>query len=618
MKKALLLFLICTLCISLMANNKYVSSTTGSDTNNGTKASPYKTITKALSMAIANDSVIVSPGAYDFITNGEHFPIMMKSGVKLVSTKGAYYTQISANGADTNVMTIKNTNHNTLVKGFSFNYGIIRGDPNQFLNVAKGAGVQFLDFDSSTFECNIVAYNLAWGYQGKLTGTNTVGGDAEAGGIFIDNPCESIVRNCIISDNQAHGGPGRGYGGGFSGDPTNGGKAKGGGVLANDGYLYHNMIYNNTASGGPGGVTNSSNAPNLGNGGEARGGGFYAYSSSAKVENNIIMANKAIGGIRGSFSVDGSGDYGAAYTFAGFDNNLFYQNTASTSNNTGFVGANAYEGLDPYIISTHNYHLQSNSNAIAHGKLSTGVLYDFDGAIRSNTAPSIGPYEMTAFIPTEISEIDSLETGNTIFGNTHVSMNLNYAPDNKRQYVRVHYFNSGRTGKINNQLSSSFYWSISSSSDSVSGITTFDYSNLDLKLDTSSIKLYTRQGQNTAWEEVTNTIRVGKTISSYYNNLSEFALGSGDTTVKVGMNTIQNNSNDLLILPNPNNGNFSISYTSDINTRIYIYDQLGKVVKSFTIQSNNTISENINLPKGFYFIKVESNENRNAKKIVVY
>lgn len=100
MKKGLLLVLIYTMCNSILAGNVYVNSTTGSDTNNGTKASPYKTITKALSMAIANDSVIVSPGVYDFIDNGEHFPIMMKSGVKLVSTKGAYYTLIDANGVD--------------------------------------------------------------------------------------------------------------------------------------------------------------------------------------------------------------------------------------------------------------------------------------------------------------------------------------------------------------------------------------------------------------------------------------------------------------------------------------------------------------------------------------
>lgn len=618
MKKALLLFLICTLCNSIMANNKYVSCLTGNDANNGTKASPYKTITKALSMAIANDSVIVSPGLYNFINNNEHFPINMKSGVKLVSTKGAYYTIISASGTDTNVMTISNTNSNTLIKGFSFIDGRIVGDVNQFLNVAKGGGVQFLNFDSSTFECNIVAQNVAIGYQGALTGTNTVGGDAEAGGIFIDNPCESIVRNCIISNNHTNGGPGRGYGGGFSGNPTNGGKAKGGGVLANDGYLYHNMIYNNTASGGPGGVTNSSNAPNLGNGGEARGGGFYAYSSSAVVENNIIMANKAIGGIRGSFSVDGSGDYGAAYTFAGFDNNLFYQNTASTSNNTGFVGTNAYEGLDPYIINPINFHVQSNSNAIAHGKLNTSVQFDFDGALRSTTSPTIGPYEMLAFTPTSFFEKDSLDFGNNFFGNTHVSIDLSISPSNKSEYVRVHYFNTGRSGKIDNKFSSDFYWSVSFSSDSISGMLIFDYSSLDLKLDTGSIKLYQRAGQNTAWEEAVNATRVGKKISTKIEGFAEFALGSGDTTANVGMNTFQNKDNNMVILPNPNNGNFSIRYSSDINSKLYIRDELGKVVRQYSIDANNDLIENIELPKGFYFIKIDSNGNQAVKKIVVF
>lgn len=619
MKKVLLFLLICTMCTSIFAGNIYVNSSTGSDTNNGTKNSPYKTITKALSMAVANDSVLVNPGTYDYLTTGESFPILMKSGVKLVSIKGAYYTIISANGADTNVMNIINTNSNTLVKGFSIRYGKSIGNSSQFLNIAKGGGVQFLNYDSSHFECNIVEYNQAIGYQGTLTGTNTVGGDAEAGGIFLESYCETIIRNCIVRNNLAYGGPGRGYGGGFSGDPTLGGRAKGGGVLANSGYLYHNIIYGNTAYGGPGGVTNSSITPNLGNGGEGRGGGFYSYSSSAKVENNIFMANEARGGLAGSISVNGSGDYGAAYTFAGFDHNLFYQNTASTSDNTGFTGMNPYLELNPFIHSSTNFHLQSNSNAIAHGKTNTGVQYDFDGAIRSSTAPTIGPYEMTAFTPTELFEKDSLTLGINVFGNTRVSTNLSIVPGIKSKSVRVHFFNSGRTGKINNVLSSNFYWSISTTSDSIFGTITFNYSNLNLKLDTASIKLYKRQGQNTPWEEVLNTTRNGKTITAQMNGFSEYALGSGDTTVKVGLNHSKNIENDLVILPNPNNGNFKIAYTSDFyNKNIIIYDQLGKVVKSLVTPINTDITENINLPQGFYFIKIDLGVNTITKKVIVY
>lgn len=88
MKKGLLLVLIYTMCNSILAGNIYVNSSIGSDTNNGSKSSPYKTITKALSMAVANDSVLVNPGTYDISNTGEIFPIVMKSGVKLVSIKG--------------------------------------------------------------------------------------------------------------------------------------------------------------------------------------------------------------------------------------------------------------------------------------------------------------------------------------------------------------------------------------------------------------------------------------------------------------------------------------------------------------------------------------------------
>lgn len=619
MKKGLLLVLIYTMCNSILAGNVYVNSTTGSDTNNGSKNSPYRTITKALSMVVANDSIIVSPGLYDNMTNGEIFPLQMKSGVKMVSTNGATYTAISGVNSITNLITFNGTNSKTKLKGFRITGGNMYGDNTKFLDVAKGGGVQFLNFDSSTFECNIVDDNRALGYFGVLSGSNIAGGDAEGGGIFIENNCETIVRNCIIYKNSAIGGGGRGYGGGFSGDPTVGGRAKGGGILANSGYLYHNIIYSNEAAGGPGGVTNSSTTPNLGNGGIARGGGFYAYSSSAIVENNIFMENNARGGIPGSISVSGVGDYGAAYTFAGFDHNLFYKNTASTSDNTGFTGTNAYIDVDPYIHSKNNFHLQSNSNAIANGKINTNVLYDFDGAIRSSTAPTIGPYEMTAFTPTSVSEKDSLKIGLTIFNNTYVFINLNYIPDIKSKSIRVHFFENGRTGKINNELASTFYWSISASADSIEGTITFDYSTLNLKLDTSSIKLYKRPGQNTPWEEVINTTRIGKTISAAVYGFSEYALGSGDTTVQVGINNFKNNEIDFVILPNPNNGNFRIGLnTNSTNAKVTIYDQLGKAVKCFEIVTNNGISENINLPKGLYFINVEFDGRIINKKVIVY
>jgi hypothetical protein len=61
----------------------YVDAINGNDvTGSGSEAGPWKTITKALSMARQNDVVFVAPGTYD-TANGETLPITIPNGVTL-------------------------------------------------------------------------------------------------------------------------------------------------------------------------------------------------------------------------------------------------------------------------------------------------------------------------------------------------------------------------------------------------------------------------------------------------------------------------------------------------------------------------------------------------------
>lgn len=76
----------------------YVSALSGDDANAGTEQAPFKTITKAMSVAQPDDSVKVNPGTYD-IANGEVFPIQIPDGVSLIGDennrgRGAVYTII--------------------------------------------------------------------------------------------------------------------------------------------------------------------------------------------------------------------------------------------------------------------------------------------------------------------------------------------------------------------------------------------------------------------------------------------------------------------------------------------------------------------------------------------
>jgi hypothetical protein len=59
----------------------FVNASTGNDTNPGTSAAPFKTITKALSVAVKSDTVFVKPGTYSV---GETFPLQVPAGVNLI------------------------------------------------------------------------------------------------------------------------------------------------------------------------------------------------------------------------------------------------------------------------------------------------------------------------------------------------------------------------------------------------------------------------------------------------------------------------------------------------------------------------------------------------------
>ena len=61
--------LLLSLCIlnSIIASTqtvKYFVSTTGSNTNNGQSATPFLTITKAITSAVNGDTIVVQPGTY--------------------------------------------------------------------------------------------------------------------------------------------------------------------------------------------------------------------------------------------------------------------------------------------------------------------------------------------------------------------------------------------------------------------------------------------------------------------------------------------------------------------------------------------------------------------------
>jgi hypothetical protein len=72
----------------------YVSASRGSNSNAGDLSAPFKTIDKALSMAISGDSIRVLPGFYGA---GEPFPLFIPAGVRLIGNE-------AKRGADTVIL----------------------------------------------------------------------------------------------------------------------------------------------------------------------------------------------------------------------------------------------------------------------------------------------------------------------------------------------------------------------------------------------------------------------------------------------------------------------------------------------------------------------------------
>jgi hypothetical protein len=85
------------------ANILYVNAGTGSNTNPGTQAAPFRTITRAIASVAAGQTIQVAPGVYDAAL-GETFPLLLPAGVSLLGDEaskgnGASPTRIEGGGA---------------------------------------------------------------------------------------------------------------------------------------------------------------------------------------------------------------------------------------------------------------------------------------------------------------------------------------------------------------------------------------------------------------------------------------------------------------------------------------------------------------------------------------
>ena len=239
----------------------YVDGARGEDYEwyDGSEDLPWKTITHALNSVVASPAtpatIHVAGGVYSASTNGETFPLNMKSWVSLVGD-GADVTVLDAIGASTSVICCLNCD-DCVIEGFT----ITGGDAD------RGGGI-YCEGGSPVIKRNAITGNSA----------------SSGGGIYSDGG-RTIILNNIISDNSGyiHGGGGIYCGKGY---PTiqkntierNWADCEGGGIACYHtswAIIYGNTIESNTAS---------------------TGGGIGSYLAGLSISCNSITDNSAQSG----------------------------------------------------------------------------------------------------------------------------------------------------------------------------------------------------------------------------------------------------------------------------------------------------------------------------------
>ena len=192
----------------------YVDATLGDDANDGTQDRPFRTITKALEVANGTQAtpviVHVAAGMYSASSNGERFPLFMKSFVSLCG-EGRDMTIVDAEGAAFHVIFCDGVT-NLAIEGLRVSGG--NADASAPPNYS-GGGICCLDsspaITNNTISGNSV-YNFGAGiYCGHnssptitnnmIVGNSALGVYGSGGGIYCCEDSSPTISNNTISGN---------------------------------------------------------------------------------------------------------------------------------------------------------------------------------------------------------------------------------------------------------------------------------------------------------------------------------------------------------------------------------------------------------------------------------
>ena len=406
----------------------YVDAATGSNSNNGSSASPWATIQQAADSVQAGDTVIVRAGTYagfimgwDTPTAGTASnPITFKAdpgaapGTVIINARSAHtYTGIdlepgcdyitiqgfTIDGAGTGgIATYPNRGYGIKVTG---NFDRVIG--NTIMNLDYGtAGIHDNGGDNVVIEGN------------TITGVQNHGNANLGHGIYVANATGVIVRGNTIHDNDY-------IGIHINGDPN----------LVSNALIENNLIYNNGQNGiNADGLQNSTIRNNVIYGYQNYGIVLYFIDSSGPSMNNVIVNNTIVStvstagaavrirdsgtgntllnnillggnGISIRISSDSLAGFVSDYNVVGSSfqsedtgatQTLAQWRTASNQDAHSFAAAASALFVNP---TTNDYRLKAGSPAIDAGTTANAPLTDLTGKKRPNgNGIDIGAFEL--------------------------------------------------------------------------------------------------------------------------------------------------------------------------------------------------------------------------------
>lgn len=131
-----------------------------------------------------------------------------------------------------------------------------------------------------------------------------------------------------------------------------------------------------------------------------------------------------------------------------------------------------------------------------------------------------------------------------------------------------------------------------------------------------SLSAFNGQQMNGIW-----TLRVLDSVQGDGGAINSWSLNICNIT-EVPLSVNDNSLQDFVLYPNPNKGNFTISFNSDNSEKVNVgvFDIRGRSVFSKEYQNNGLFNENMqldNLQSGVYLVKVQNGSKQLTKKIVI-